>query len=580
MAIKASSIELSNFCSSNDDTYSSGKLVVPAFQRNYAWDKKHIKELISSIDTHSENYYIGNILVQWGRGSNSRDLIIDGQQRITSIFLIVRALLNLNLNRLNHELANSILFSDRKRNILRLEFSRTNLNNSFVSIMEEDFTEKKFSDSNSKKFLSNYFFIKKELIKIEDYNTFLKKISKILFVVIKFNEGYDVNQLFEGLNSKGKILSTVQLTKNALFGSSKDDINFQKIINIWEEIETGFEKNNVVWFDKFLRHTGFYKYGYISNKNLFSKIKDELKDSGGDLHKFSIDLKRDAELYLKIRNASLIKSDISASISHSEWGTIQPILLNFSLAELDQIYSVLFSLIRYGSLNPDYFAPHNNKSSFLKDIKMLWAFSILNKYLDTKPSLYERDFANLCHTLFENKSVKKDKEKFFIKMAKIVSDSSSDKFSKNINSRIEITGENDKKTTSKNNRNYVSQLLYFYLENGNKFSMEGFSIEHIIPKGKKAGLTKWKNISPKYLKEVSSSSRYKLGNLTLLSRDIGGNEEFDEKLKFYKKDKFKKNAKIKKYQIFFNSENPSIGVEKRGGEIGKEIHKLLIGLLK
>lgn len=82
---------------------------------------------------------------------------------------------------------------------------------------------------------------------------FSKKIKNVLFVVIRFTEGYDINELFEGLNSKGKILSTVQLTKNALFGGKQDELNSESIIKIWEDIEKNFEKHNVIWFDKFLK---------------------------------------------------------------------------------------------------------------------------------------------------------------------------------------------------------------------------------------------------------------------------------------------------------------------------------------
>lgn len=80
---------------------------------------------------------------------------------------------------------------------------------------------------------------------------------------------------------------------------------------------------------------------------------------------------------------------------------------------------------------------------------------------------------------------------FFTSLKKIISNSSKDKFILNFNNRIKITGEADKKVNSKNNRNYVSQLLLFYLEDGKKFTIEDLGIEHIIPKGKKNGLEKW-----------------------------------------------------------------------------------------
>jgi hypothetical protein len=433
-----------------------------------------------------------------------------------------------------------------------------------------------FKDENSKKFFKNFLLKKEEIKKIDDLNAFFEKVKNVLFVVIKFDGGYDVNQLFEGLNSKGKILSTVQLTKNSLLGCAKDDKNTEKITQTWENIEGSFERKNVVWFDKFLRHQGFYKYGYVSNANLFVKINEDLKRQVNYLE-FSQALETDALLYLKIRKAELIKSDIFESLSQSDWIITQALIVHLSNAELDQVFSVLFSMAKYAKINNSYV--RGAGSNFLVDLKRLWAFSILAKYLDTKPSLFERDFASYCHKLSSGVLKDEDRKNFFTKLQKIMSGASKDIFILNLNKRIKITGETDKKLTAKNNRNYVSQLLLFYLEDGRRFAVEGCKIEHIIPKGKKDGLQKW-CVGKLYIKEVRDKSRYRLGNLTLLNKDELGNESFDKKLKYYEKDGFSKNKLLENYKELFNSENPSSAVNERGKEIGGVVYDLLIGIVE
>ena len=67
------------------------KIVVPRYQRNYAWEKKNIKQLIDDL-IHENNYYIGNIIVN-DLDNNELELI-DGQQRMITIFLIYIALYN------------------------------------------------------------------------------------------------------------------------------------------------------------------------------------------------------------------------------------------------------------------------------------------------------------------------------------------------------------------------------------------------------------------------------------------------------------------------------------------------------
>lgn len=59
------------------------------YQRSYAWEKKNIVQLLEDV-SKEEGYYIGNVIVNTSQ--NDEKEIIDGQQRIISIFLILIAL--------------------------------------------------------------------------------------------------------------------------------------------------------------------------------------------------------------------------------------------------------------------------------------------------------------------------------------------------------------------------------------------------------------------------------------------------------------------------------------------------------
>lgn len=579
MEIRASSISIFELLTGEGE-FSSSKLLVPEFQRNYAWDPKHVKDLLDSINDYDGGYYIGNVIIQAGRGTTSKDLIIDGQQRLTTIYLILKALGRLGLKRPNKNKLEDLLFFNKKKELLRINFTRTNLNNAFSSIIvDDDLSEENFSDENSKKFLKNYNYIKKELRNLDNINNFFSKVVSLSLVVIKFGEGYNVNQLFEGLNSKGKILSAIQLTKNALIGAVKNDETTRNaVINIWESLEKSFEESRkIVWFDKFLRHFGFERYGYVSCGNLFTKINNELRSDECNVLNFSKELKNNAELYLKIRTAKIVKDDISAKVAQKEWGPIEQIILNLSRADLDQVYSVLFSTISHAKTNADYVKPKGvAQSRFLHDLKRIWAFSILAKYLDVRPSLYETKFANFSHSNLNNQ-IRKGLFDFLIE---IIKGQNRDKFARNINERIKITGDDNKKINSQNDRNFVLQLLVTYLEDGKRFAVEDLTIEHIIPIGKKDGLKKWKNISKKYINRIEHYDRYKFGNLTLLQKDTAGNEVFDKKLEQYSKDYYKKKHRLlNKYRELFNSENPGDAVNKRGEEVACSLYDILVGIL-
>jgi uncharacterized protein with ParB-like and HNH nuclease domain len=565
-SIEAISISFKDFFLAEGDDKLKGhvspRLLVPSFQRNYAWDKKHIKELIESINTNGKEYYIGNVLIQKIR---TQDLIIDGQQRITTVMLIIKAL-EQRLSDFKKNLANKILFYNQEQEILRVEFTRKNLLKSFDKIVKHnDFDESSFEDDNSKRFLKNFNFIKKELLKIDDINEFFDKVVNLVFVVIKFDRGFDVNQLFEGLNSKGKILSPVQLTKNVLIGSAKGLDLEDDVVKIWEDMEKEFEKSkSILWFDKFLRHRGFYKYGYVSNKNLFSKIKKEIGDAS--ILAFSQEMKDDSLLYLKIRAGKLAKDDIAPDISQSDWIRLNHLIEHISKMELDQVYSALFSAIKYAKTYQKYRAGANSR--FYRDVYRIWAFSIMTKYLDTKPSLFERNFADYSHRLYLNEYSKSQEN--FSAFKKIVSNSSKQRFVENLNLRIRITGEHEKNLSSKNDRNYVSLLILFYLSGGTDFIVRGQTIEHIVPKG---DLSKWE-IGRRYLNDVKKD-RYKFGNLTLLEKDTLGNESFVVKTKLYKKSKYQKNKRLHLDFQEFASKKPSDAINSRGLVMASTLYDIL-----
>lgn len=578
-SIDATSISLNDLFTKDGDISFFKKYVVtraeiPSFQRNYAWDIKHVKELLDSVSEYPKGYYLGNILIQKSKGSSSGDLIIDGQQRLTTIFLILFSLRRSGLSKQNKIKLEEIIFQNTKKQIPRILFTRENLNNSFCYLAEEQIEDEYFSDQNSRRFLKNFLFIKKYIEQnILDKNVFFEKIINLVFVEISFEQGFDINQLFEGLNSKGKKLSPVQLTKNALIGNIKYDSDLE-IIDIWEDIEKSYEKEDrVIWFEKFLRHYGFLKYSYVSSSQLFVKIKNSLKKED-DILGFSKKFKEYSDLYLKIRNAQLVKKDISLNFSEAHWNIINQLLKHLAISDIDQVYAVVFGLFIKSKKDDSY-----RKNYFLPDFKKIWSFAILAKFLDLRPSIFERTFADFAFHLEQDdkKTFGENREKFFSKIMDIAYNSSSEVFKRNLNKRIKYTGDFTKKVHSYINSNFISLLLLCFLKEGSVFTIEGFTIEHIIPKGKKNGLSKWDNIDKKYLKDIKDTKIYQIGNLTLLSKDRLENESFDEKLKIYSKDTFfTKNKNLKKYQKLFNSSNPGSAVDKRGEEISNFLYQFLL----
>ena len=76
------------------------KLVIPVYQRNYDWKEEHCKKLYSDLvktirDNKRWHFFGGIVSVSDPMGSSSDYLVIDGQQRITTVSLLLLAIANL-----------------------------------------------------------------------------------------------------------------------------------------------------------------------------------------------------------------------------------------------------------------------------------------------------------------------------------------------------------------------------------------------------------------------------------------------------------------------------------------------------
>ena len=70
------------------------KLKVPTYQRAYSWEEQHVNDLLDDIQSNfnESEYFLGTIVLTEKTGFSE---IVDGQQRITTVFLIVSAIRDL-----------------------------------------------------------------------------------------------------------------------------------------------------------------------------------------------------------------------------------------------------------------------------------------------------------------------------------------------------------------------------------------------------------------------------------------------------------------------------------------------------
>lgn len=86
--------ELSVLYDDNSTLFEKNSYEIPLYQRAFAWDDKEIRQLIEDINdcgSSVSHYYLGSLIV---KEKNGKSEVIDGQQRLTTLYLLLNYLGN------------------------------------------------------------------------------------------------------------------------------------------------------------------------------------------------------------------------------------------------------------------------------------------------------------------------------------------------------------------------------------------------------------------------------------------------------------------------------------------------------
>ena len=214
--------------------YESSQFVIPIYQRAYSWTEKECLQLWEDILRAGSNdsikaHFIGSIVyVQDGQYSvtaQSPLLVIDGQQRLTTIILLLTALSDLLSDNQEimdgfskEEIRDFYLMDPRKKDSrkYKLILSQTD-KDTLIALIDKD--KANFPEKYSLRIMENYEFFKKKLSEnIYNLEVVCKGLSKLLIVDISLDRQHDNPQLiFESMNSTGKELAQADLIRNYIW---------------------------------------------------------------------------------------------------------------------------------------------------------------------------------------------------------------------------------------------------------------------------------------------------------------------------------------------------------------------------
>ncbi|MFY1050403.1 DUF262 domain-containing protein [Ectopseudomonas khazarica] len=310
------------------------KYIVPRFQREFSWTKEEITEFWEDITTcisqtkkgsktlKNEDYFIGS-LVLIGDDASFEHSIVDGQQRLTTLTILLRALSDAFIAAGENQIGMALYsnYIEGTDNDGKPYFKLVNETPKpyFQSEIQHIQPEKDYQPTTDEEKLlqETFLFLKsnleeKNLSRIfpsTPYQEALKSIrtqtlNHLKFIYINVKKEDDAYSIFETLNARGMSLSSVDLIKNWIFKKLKRTHPSDVARKIWKEISEELRSRQTpIGIENFFRHHWNSKYGYSSEDRIYKSFKLLTKNGEiGDAKVFLDSLKTEAKTYNKICN--------------------------------------------------------------------------------------------------------------------------------------------------------------------------------------------------------------------------------------------------------------------------------------
>lgn len=494
--------------------------IIPIYQRTYSWTYTQCQQLWDDIvrtanDDHIPAHFIGSVVyINEGIYQVSavpRLLIIDGQQRLTTISLFLAALgrrirqvseSSISYTQIrNYYLINNDETGDYRHKLILTRGDRDTL----LSLIDEDCPQPNVS---SQRLIENLRFFEERIAQSNmSVDEIYRGISKLIIVDVSLDRNYDNPQLiFESLNSTGLDLSQSDLIRNyILMGLTQDHQN--KLYNrYWYPIESHFGQNNDAnRFDFFMRDFLTLKYnGQIPTlRDVYKTFKIYTQTPGLSIDTLVADVHDHAMIYLRFISPEF-ENDLG----------LQTALEDIKTLKMDVVYPFLLEIFldqQQGLLTRD---------EIYEILRIVESYVFRRAIVGIPTNSMNKTFANLSRTI--NKKQYLDS----VKAAFLLLDSYR-RFPDDDEFVLEFV---QKDVYNLRNRAYLLRKL----ENADRkepVNLSDFTIEHIMPQNPILS-TAWQQMLGEQWKEVHSRYLHTIGNLTL----TGYNPELSDRSFVTKRD--------------------------------------------
>lgn len=487
---------------------------VPVYQRNYDWSSIECEKLFQDVMKANAGdcyHFTGTVVyiddINGGSGLNEV-LIIDGQQRITTMYIFLKALYDEakgNSARIENEIE-EIMFNRHCDEKYKVKLKPVKSDNEQLLLLIKDKIDNMDRNSNVYK---NYITFKNEInrarssgVELNDILNGIKKLE-IVEIILDKAQGDEPQKIFESINSNGVPLSLADLIRNYLL---MDDINQVELYEeYWLEIEKNVGYRNLGDFVINFLNSKIVQSVSNSTEKAYRLFKKYCEDNKLTHETVLIDLKRTSKYY-------------GAFIGENHYSNnVMNYLNSFYTIKQTTILPLLFKIF------DDYEDGNINEETLCQVLDYLLTYLVR---------------ITACEI---NKNLSKFMKSMYDRVISDDYDNYSDKFIMFLND----LRANDRMPTDKEFKDalifkplYKKNICKFVLsiiENSTKEQIDtsNLTIEHIMPQ--KANAAVWKKEIGDNYNRVYETHLHTLGNLTITGYNSElGTKPFNEKKKIIK----------------------------------------------
>lgn len=500
--------------------------VIPVYQRKYSWNADEQcarlwKDIVNMVKQKKQHHFVGSIVNVAETNSPmglNKYLIIDGQQRMTTLSLLMIALRDYLIATgkdadADTSITNMILKNPNRKGEQAYKMLLTDTDRDVMIKLIDKFPIKENEDS---KIYQNYLYFKDRVAEgVLTPQEIYESIAKLLIVSITLDksQGDEPQLIFESLNSTGMDLSKSDLIRNFILMGLDNDEQISLYKNYWKPLEDFFpSEGRSDKMDRFFRD---YLVMKKSTKEIkFGLIYEEIKEFASNSEfatslELAEDLYKYGDLYTNIINDDK-KLPAGETVLKPIFDEMRGLRMELTYPFLMRVYMDM----RKGLLTVN---------DFIEILKIAISYVVRRSVCEIPANSFNKTFANM------GKDINPDDYLNSVKAAFLLLDS------------YKRFPRNEEFTAALKERNMykirISKYIYVKLENyGNKepITSTGYTIEHILPQNENMR-DEWKVALGENYKEIQEKYINSLGNLTLTRYNSEmGDKPFNEKVEVYK----------------------------------------------